>query len=411
MKVPFIDLKASYNPLHEEIMKEMNGVFERCDFVLGGAVRDFEAAVREYCGVKYALGVANGTDALVIALRALNIGKGDEVITTPFTFFATAESIYEVGARPVFCDISPESYNLDPKGVEQFIEAYCDQNEKGIFNRATGGRVRAILPVHLYGLMADMQAFRHLQEKYGLDIIEDAAQAMGATVDIDGKEFAQAGSVGDVGCFSFYPSKNLGGSGDGGMIVTNREDIFEKAKALHVHGSRQRYYHSEFGYNSRLDTIQAAVLKLKLPLMPKWLEMRVANAQLYNKVLREKLTAAKIPVVMSAELPEDGARPEGAVVLPSEPRCLHHTYNSYEIRVPDRDNASKALNEQGVGTMIYYPLPLHLQDVFEYLKLGEGDLPVAERICGDILALPQYPEIGADAIEHVADCLAGYLKG
>jgi dTDP-4-amino-4,6-dideoxygalactose transaminase len=193
--------------------------------------------------------------------------------------------------------------------------------------------------------------------------------------------------------------------------VTSRDDIYEKANALHVHGSRQRYYHSEFGYNSRLDTIQAAVLKLKLPLMPKWLEMRAANAQRYNKALREKLEAAKITVVMSDELPEDGTRPEGAVVLPSEPNGIHHTFNSYEIRVPDRDNASKTLNEKGVGTMIYYPLPLHLQDVFEYLKLGEGDLPVTERICGDILALPQYPEIGADAIEYVAESLSGFLKG
>ena len=410
MKVPFIDLKASYSPLHEEIMSGMNGIFERCDFVLGGAVKQIEESVREYCGTKFALGVGNGTDALVIALRSLNIGKGDEVITTPFSFFATAESICEVGARPIFCDISPAGYNLDPKRVTEFLENYCEQNDKGVFNRATGGRVRAILPVHLYGLMADMQAFRHIQEKYGLDIIEDAAQAFGAAADVDGKERAQAGSVGDAGCFSFYPSKNLGGAGDGGMIVTNREDVYEKAKALHVHGSRQRYYHSEFGYNSRLDTIQAVVLQIKLGLLPKWLDMRVANAKKYNEVLREKLTAAKVTVVMSDELPETGERPEGAVVLPAEPKGLRHTYNSYEIRVPDRDKAAKALGEKGVGTMIYYPLPLHLQDVFEYLKLAESDLPVSERVCGDILALPQYPELGAEAIEYVAGCLAEFLK-
>jgi len=411
MKVPFIDLKACYHPLKAEIMRELDGVIERCDFVLGPAVKKLEEAVCEYTGVKYALGVANGTDALVIALRSLGIGKGDEVITTPFTFFATAESICEVGARPVFCDISPVSYNLDPVRVEEFLEKYCEQNDKGVFNRATGGRVKAIMPVHLYGLMADMSAFRRLQEKYGFDLIEDAAQAFGASMDsLDSKENIQACNCGDVGCISFYPSKNLGGAGDGGMIATNRLDIYEKAKALHVHGSRQRYYHSEFGYNSRLDTMQAVILAIKLTHVGKWIEMRVANAEKYNTALREKLACTGIPVITTAELPESGERPADTVVLPSAPKGLNHTYNSYEIRVPDRDKVAKALGEKGIGSMIYYPVALHLQDVFEYLKLGEGDMPVSERISSDILALPQYPELQDDAIEYVAESLAEMLR-
>lgn len=410
MKVPFLDLKASFHPLNEQIIEELKGVFDRCDFVLGGAVKQLEKEVCEYTGAKYALGVANGTDAITIALRAAGVEKGDEVITTPFTFFATTESVCEIGARPIFCDISPASYNLDPVLVREFLENYCEQTDKGVINRATGGRVKAILPVHLYGLMADMQAFRLIQEKYDIQLIEDAAQAFGAAANVDGREKAQAGSVGDAGCFSFYPSKNLGGAGDGGMIITNREDVIEKARMLHVHGSKERYYYIDFGYNSRLDTIQAAVLSIKLAQLPKWMDMRVANGKLYNSLLKEKLEAVGIDVLMSDELKPGGERPDNAVILPAEPKGLYHTYNSYEIRVPDRDNVMKALNEKGIGTMIYYPLPLHLQDVFEYLKLGEGDLPISERIGNDILALPQYPELGQDSIEYVADTLAGILN-
>ncbi|HOX28291.1 MAG TPA: DegT/DnrJ/EryC1/StrS family aminotransferase, partial [bacterium] len=349
-------------------------------------------------------------DALVIALRSLRIGKGDEVITSPFTFFATAESINEVGARPVFCDISPDTYNLDPRKVVDFLENYCDQSDKGIINRATGGLVKAVLPVHLYGLMAEMTEFRRIQEKYGLELIEDAAQAFGAAMELDGRSDVKAGSCGDVGCFSFYPSKNLGGAGDGGMIVTNRDDIHELAKVIHVHGSRQRYHHSEFGYNSRLDSFQAAILLVKLASLDKWIDMRIKNAESYNSIFANKLKSAGIPFAMSADLPPNGKRDENAVILPSCPAGFKHTYNTYEIRTPKRDSCVEFLASRGVGNMIYYPVPLHLQDVFEYLKYSDGDLPVTEAISTDILALPQYPELGSDAIEYVVESIVEFLK-
>lgn len=409
MKVPFIDLKACFHPLRDEIFKELEGVFERCDFVLGQPVKRLEEAVRDYCGTGYALGVANGTDALIIALRSIGLNEGDEVITTPFTFIATAEAVYEAGARPIFCDISPATYNLDPDAVVQFIDENCASTPDGLIDLDTSGRIRAILPVHLYGLMADMNAFLDLKKKYGLDIVEDAAQAFGATMEIGGRT-VQAGAVGDAGCISFYPSKNLGGAGDGGMIVTNRKDVFETAGVLHVHGSRVRYFHSEFGYNSRLDSIQAAVLLVKLAKLGGWLEKRRANASTYNAALKEKLSAAGITVLMSDDLPASGARPDGAVVLPADPEGFNHTFNSYEIRVPDRDDTAKALNESGIGAMIYYPLPLHMQKVFTYLEYKEGDFPVTELVCKDILALPQYPELDKDAIEYVADRLAEILR-
>jgi dTDP-4-amino-4,6-dideoxygalactose transaminase len=409
MKVPFIDIKACFHPLHDEIFRELEGVFDRCDFVLGQPVKKIEEAVRGYCGTKHALGVANGTDALIIALRAIGIKEGDEVITTPFTFIATAEAVYESGARPVFCDISPASYNLCPAAVTEFIEKNCDKTADGHVNRATGGRVRAILPVHLYGLMADMNAFLEMKKKYGLAVVEDAAQAFGATIDIDGRS-VQAGAAGDAGCISFYPSKNLGGAGDGGMIVTNRDDVHEAAEVLHVHGSKVRYYHDVFGYNSRLDSIQAAVLLVKLTRLNDWLAMRAANAKKYICHLRETLSASGIQAVMSDELPATGVRPENAVVLPAAPKGFFHTFNSFEIRVPDRDNTAKALNESGIGSMIYYPLPLHAQPVFGYLGYHQGDFPVTEEVCKDILALPQYPEIAEEAIEYVALTLADILK-
>jgi dTDP-4-amino-4,6-dideoxygalactose transaminase len=409
MKVPFIDLKACFDPLRAEMMSAMEGVFERCDFVLGKPVSELESAVREHSGAKFALGVANGTDSLVIALRALGIGPGDEVITSPFTFIATAEAINEVGALVVFQDIAPSSYNLDPIKAEQYIEANCRKTDAGLMDSRTGKRLRAILPVHLYGLMADMAAFMKMKEKYGIDIVEDAAQAQGATMSLNGKT-VQAGAIGDAGCLSFYPSKNLGGAGDGGMILTNRQDVYDNANLLHVHGSNQRYYHTAFGYNSRLDSFQAAALLVKLPRMNRWLEMRADNARAYCDAIKGKLSAAGIPVVFSDEIGSDGIRPDGAVVLPAEPKGFAHTYNTFEIRVPNRDAVSKTLLEKGIGNAIYYPLALHKQTVFSFLGHAPEDFPVTEAVCSDILALPQYPELPRNAIEYVAESLAVAVK-
>lgn len=407
-KVNFLDLKACFEPLRGEIMKGLDGVFERCDFVLGGPVKELEEKVREYCGVKHTLGVANGTDALIIAMRASGIGPGDIVITTPFTFIATAESVWAAGGTPVFCDIDPATYNLDPVAVRRYISEECDFADGKLIEKKSGGHVKAILPVHLYGLMADMNAFLEMGRKYGLKVIEDAAQSFGARMKIDGKDVI-CGNAGDAGCYSFYPSKTLGGAGDGGMIVTNDSHIHEVADTLHVHGGRVRYHHDMFGYNSRLDTMQAVPLMVKLPLVDKWIEMRRVNGALYNRLFEEKCAAAGVSFVYSADIPAGGARPDGAIVLPSEPDGFTHTYNTYEVRLPNRDVAAKYLQENGIGNCIYYPVPMHRQKVFQYLNVPDESLPVTNLVCEDILALPQYPELPHADIEYVVETLVGFL--
>ncbi len=416
MNVPFLDLKACYQPLKEEIMDAIGGVVEQCNFVLGQPVKDFEESVRKYTGTEYALGVASGTDALIIALRAAGIGAGDEVITTPYTFIATPESVWAAGGRPVFCDISPVTYNLDPDAVRKFIENECETGENGLINKKTGGRVKGIMPVHLYGLMADMNGFLELKEEYGLKIIEDAAQAQGSRIRIngseDGSEMIQAGAAGDVGCFSFYPSKNLGGAGDGGMIVTSDEDIYQVAKSLHVHGaSKKKYFHDMFGYNSRLDSMQAAILAVKFKHLDEWLEKRRKNGLEYIKTFREMMPEAGIDVIGTDEVPADGALPENTIALPAEPEGIYHTYNTFDIRLPNRDRTMQHLRDNGIGCMIYYPLSLHRQIIFDYLGYGPGSLPVSETICDSILALPQYPDLTVDMIAHVVGTLKDfYMK-
>ncbi|HOO55695.1 MAG TPA: DegT/DnrJ/EryC1/StrS family aminotransferase [bacterium] len=409
MNVPFLDIKACFHPLKKDMFEQLEGIFDRCDFVLGKPVKDFEEAVKEYCNTRYALGVANGTDALIIALRAAGVSNGDNVITSPFTFIASAESVNAAGGTPVFCDISPSTYNLDPVKALEYIESNCEQTDKGLLNRATGEIIKAVLPVHLYGLMADMKSFLEMKNKYGIGIIEDAAQSFGAKMDTDGNSML-SGAIGDVGCFSFYPSKNLGGAGDGGMIVTNDEEIYKRAKKLHVHGSDVRYYHDVFGYNSRLDSIQAAILLVKLSHVDEWIKARISNAGKYNMLLKEKLEAIGYEVIFSSELPASGKRDEKTVVLPSSFESMTHTYNTYEIRLPDRDNAQKALADKGIGSMIYYPLALHEQKAFAYLNMKKGALPVTETICEDILALPQFPELTDQMIEYVADSIAEFLN-
>ncbi len=410
MKVNFLDLKASYAPLKSEIDTAVGGIFDRCDFVLGGPVKQFEADVREYCGSPFSLGVANGTDALIIALRAAGIGKGDAVITTPFTFVATAESIHESGARPIFCDISPETYNLDAAAVEKYIQDNCDLGGEFPIDRASGARVRAVLPVHLYGLMADMRAFMALREKYNIGVIEDAAQSFGATIDMGDGKPAMAGTIGDAGCYSFYPSKNLGGAGDGGMIVTGRQDIQEMADMLHVHGSRRRYYHDDYGYNSRLDSLQAAVLSIRLKHLDKWIARRRENAKLYTETLKATIALAGYTVLMSDDVPDTGVRPEHSVVLPTHPEHIHHTFNILSIRVPRRDDFQKFLAEREIGSCIYYPLAMHNQSIFEHLGYSDGDFPVCAAVCSDIISIPQYPELPHEHIAFVAETVGAFLK-
>lgn len=413
MNVPFLDLKACYQPLREEIMEAIGDVVDQCNFVLGQPVKDFEEAVRQYSGAEYALGVASGTDALIIALRAAGVGEGDEVITTPYTFIATPESVWAAGGRPVFCDISPVDYNLDAQKVREFIENECETGQNGPVNKKTGGMIKGVMPVHLYGLMADMNAYLELQREYGLKIIEDAAQSQGARMKIngseDGPDMKQAGAVGDAGCYSFYPSKNLGGAGDGGMIVTSDEETYRLAKSLHVHGaSKQKYFHDMFGYNSRLDSMQAAILAVKFKHLDEWLEKRRRNGSEYIKALKEMMPSAGLDVIGADEAPADGSLPENTIIVPAEPEGRYHTYNTFDIRLPDRDNAMQRLRDSGIGCTVYYPLSLHRQIIFDDLGYGLGSMPVSESICDSILALPQYPELGSDAIAHVVETLREY---
>ncbi|MFH1538814.1 MAG: DegT/DnrJ/EryC1/StrS family aminotransferase, partial [bacterium] len=327
------------------------------------------------------------------------------VLTTPFTFIATPESVAAAGARPVFCDISPVSYNLDAGRAAEFLEENCE----GGVNRKTGGRVKAVMPAHLFGLMADCGAFAKLRERHGVKLVEDNAQSFGARMTQDGGEKI-AGTIGDISCFSFFPSKSLGGAGDGGMILTGDEEAYERAKILHLHGAYEKYHHSVLGYNSRLDTIQAAILLIKLKHVDRWLEMRRENAAHYMRLFREKFRDAGLELVFSADLPPDGKRPEGALALPSEPQNFTHTYNLFSIRLPRRDEACDFLKEKGIGNAVYYPKPLHVQEVFRYLGVEKGSLPVSETVSEDIMSIPLYPELGRDAMEYIVDSLVEFLK-
>lgn len=353
MNIPILDLTAQYNSIKKEIDSAIKKVVDSQHFILGPEVEMFEKEVAAYCGTKYAAGVASGTDALILSLRALGIGEGDEVITTPFTFFATAEAVSIVGAKPVFVDIDPKTYNIN----SELIEDKITKNTK------------AIIPVHLFGQCADMDRILEIAKVNNLKVIEDTAQAMGATY--KGK---QAGSMGDAGCLSFFPSKNLGGFGDGGMIVTNDKAIADKIKMLRVHGSTIRYIHSAIGTNSRLDALQAAILRVKLKHLDKWLACRRKIAQYYN----------------------DGLKDVARLVTPYTPSYNTHTYHLYVLRVkPNPEKLAKYLNDNGIEARTYYPVPLHLQDCYKSLGYKKGVLPESESASPETLAIPIYPELGA----------------
>lgn len=364
MAVPLLDLVRQYETIRDELDEAVLSVARTQKFILGETVERFEKQLADYCGVRFAIGVASGTDALIIALMTLGIGKGDEVITTPYSFFATASSIWRVGAKPVFVDIDPKTFNIDPNQVEKVITP----------------RTKAIMPVHLFGQCADMTAIRDIAERRGLRIVEDAAQALSATF-----ENKKAGTLGDVGCFSFFPSKNLGGYGDGGAIVTNDEGIAMRARRLRVHGADKTYYHLEVGLNSRLDALQAAVLAVKLPHLDSWSEGRRKNAKYYD---REFELPVQTPV--------------------NDPRC-YHIYNQYVIRTPKRNAVLQELRDRQIGCSVYYPVPLHLQPCFASLGYKEGSFPHAEQAARETLALPVFPELTREeqdeVIRTVMSCL------
>lgn len=364
-RIPILDLSPEIEALWDELMAAIQGVLKSGQFIMGPNVEAFEHEVAAYLGIKHAVGVNSGTDALIIALRALGIGPGDEVITTPFTFFATAEAISLVGARPVFVDIDPKTFNIDPNLVEPAITPFT----------------RAILPVHLYGQAADMDPIMTLAKEYHLKVIEDVAQAFGG--EYKGKKL---GTIGDVGCFSFFPSKNLGAFGDGGLIVTNDEEVAELARMLRVHGAKKKYYNEMIGYNSRLDELQAAILRVKLPHIDKWNEQRKQVAHRYNELLRD--------------LPR--------VVTPYEASYAQHVYHQYTIRVlgGKRDMVKKCLTEAGIGTMIYYPVPLHQLPIYAGRY---PTIPQAERAAGEALSLPIWSELNLNIQFYVVSTIRVFI--
>jgi len=385
MSVPLLDLKQQYQPLAAEIMPILESICATQQFILGRYVLEFEQAAASYCRCAYTVGVSSGTDALLLALMTLGVGAGDEVITTPFTFFATAGTIARAGARPVFCDIEPRSFNLDPVAVRDFLQRHCERRAGRLINRATGGCVRALMPVHLYGQCADMAALQELAGEFDLRMIEDAAQAIGADF-LDGR---RAGSMGDIGCLSFFPTKNLGAFGDAGMCTTQDAELAERMRVLRVHGGKPKYYHPYIGGNFRLDEIQAAVLAVKLRRLDEWTAARVRNAACYQAAFARSGVGERI-------------RPPAATA------GYRHTWNQYVIRASRRDELKQFLGEHGVGTEIYYPVPLHLQQCFAYLGHVPEDFPVALAAAREVLALPIFPELEPRQIEYVVDRIAAF---
>jgi len=386
--VPLLDLKLQYQPLQKEIQAAIEKVCASQAFILGPATRELEAAVAAYCQCRFGIGVSSGTDALLVALMALNIGPGDEVITSPFTFFATAGTIARTGARPTFCDIEPDTFNLSPASVLSFIERRCQTKDGKLINKDTQGVIKAIMPVHLYGQVAEMGPLVQIARRFGLKVIEDAAQAIGA----EDAQKARAGSFGDVGCLSFFPTKNLGAFGDAGMcVVANDTALAERIEILRVHGGKPKYYHAFIGGNFRIDEIQSAVLNIKLKHLDAWSAGRQRNARIYDNAFE------------AADLGK-------AVETPRAVPGLRHIFNQYVIRVRDRDKLRQHLMAAGVGTEIYYPVPLHLQECFAYLKHRKGDFPQSERAAEETLALPIFPELTEDQLRYVVQSVADFYR-
>jgi dTDP-4-amino-4,6-dideoxygalactose transaminase len=373
LKFPFLDLKAQFASIRDEVMAAVCGVLESQQFILGPEVKQFEDEVAAKLGAKFAIGCASGTDALILALMAAEVGPGDEVITTPFSFVATAGSIAQVGARPVFVDIEPVSFNIDAKKIEAAITP----------------KTRAIVPVHLFGSPADLRPILDIASARKLLVIEDAAQAIGSRY---GEKFA--GTIGDFGCFSFFPSKNLGAAGDGGLITTNGPAMAERLRMIRVHGSRSKYLHEIQGINSRLDALQAAILRVKLRHLDGWAEGRAKRAERYRTLFEQKGLArfVRYPVVPGP--------------------AFHHVYNQFTIRAERRDELKEFLLQNGIPSEIYYPLCLHLQKAFSALGYRAGQMPIAEKASDEVLSLPVFPEMTDEQQDAVVAGIAGfYLAG
>ena len=379
MKVPLLDLKAHHEPIKEEIFSVFEAVFRNQYFILGPQVKDLEEKVASYCQTEFAIGVSSGTDALLIALMSLDIGAGDEVITTPYTFFATAGAIARVGAKPVFVDIDPVSYNINPEKIEAALTP----------------QTKIIMPVHLYGQVADMGPILDIAQGHGLKVVEDAAQAIGAE-DARGK---RAGSFGDIGCFSFFPSKNLGAMGDGGIVTTNDAALADKVVKMRVHGGHPKYYHKMIGGNFRLDAIQAGVVAVKLNYLDSWTAKRQQNAQYYGELFSKH------------KLIDEGFLSLPQAVYKKSAPSHYHIYNQFVLRVKDRDALRAFLANAEIGSEVYYPVPLHLQACFADLGHKAGDFPESERAANETLALPVYPELTPQMQETVVDAIDRFYRG
>ena len=379
--VPLLDLKAQYATIRQEVRHALDRVIESQHFILGPEVEALEREVAIYSQCSHGIGVSSGTDALLVSLMALGIAPGDEVITTSFSFFATAGAIARLGAHPVFVDIDPVSYNIEPESLESRITS----------------RTKALIPVHLYGQMTDMAPVMDIARSHGLRVIEDAAQAIGAEY-----RGSRAGSIGDLGCLSFFPSKNLGGFGDGGMVVTNDPELADRVALLRGHGYRPKYYNKVVGGNFRLDPLQAAVLRVKLPYLDGWTEARQRNAARYRRLFDD--------AGLVGDPGDLNAPPDDAVILPEETGHGRHIYNQFVIRSSRRDALMASLKEQGIGSEIYYPVPLHLQECFTGLGYKPGDLPHSERAARETLALPIYPELTAQMQASVVEAIRRFYR-
>ncbi len=376
--VPLLDLRAQYAPLREEIRAAMDAVCDAQAFILGPVVSDFEKQVAAYCGTAEAIGMSSGTDALLAALMAFGVGPGDGVVTSPFSFFATAGSIVRLGAVPVFADINPLTYNLDPERARTAIAQAAA--------RFPGIRIKALMPVHLFGQCADMDGLMSVAESSGLRVIEDACQAIGAEYPGQAGHW-RAGAIGDAGCYSFFPSKNLGGFGDGGLVAVQDRALATQLRELRNHGMEPKYYHRHVGGNFRLDALQAAVLAVKLKHLENWHAGRRANAARYDRLFAGSPVQAPAAVYRGSGVKN------------------FHIYNQYVVRVPDRDRVRQALAAASVGCDVYYPVPLHLQECFRSLGYKAGDFPVSEQAAAEVLALPVYPELTGEMQDHVARIL------
>jgi dTDP-4-amino-4,6-dideoxygalactose transaminase len=370
-QVPLLDLQAQHRSIREEVLAEITRVVDSQKFILGDDVKALEGEIAAYCSAKFAIGCASGSDALFLALLAGGIGPGDKVLTTPYTFFATVGAICRAGATPVFADIEPDTFNISADLVKSALARHPE--------------IRAIIPVHLFGACADMDPICAMAAERGILVIEDAAQSIGS--EYKGR---RAGSIGDIGCFSFFPSKNLGAYGDGGILTTNNPALAEKLAAMRVHGSKKKYYHEWIGVNSRLDALQAAILRIKLRRLDEWTEGRQRNADIY----RETLRGLDVPVTLPAPTPYQN----------------RHIYNQFVICGEHRDELQAYLKQNGIGTEVYYPLPMHIQTCFAHLGYTAGDFPVSERLAKESLALPVYPELAPDDIAYVCTVIQSFYR-